>query len=111
MKKVLTLLFVFVLAGCAGFDPYAAIAQPAPISSPTATTEPTPRPTATAPADLCTVTAAALHLRRGPGVSYAVIGYLYAGEIVTIESTRGAWLQVTTESGAGFIRSRYCRMD
>jgi uncharacterized protein YgiM (DUF1202 family) len=52
------------------------------------------------------VTAEALHVRSGAGVSFAVVGYLKAGDIVTIQNQRGAWL----DTGAGWIHSKYCEV-
>lgn len=105
MRKVFTLVLCLTLAACSlNYDPYAALHQPAP--SPTPTTTDKPGTTATA-ARSCTVTAP-LHLRTGAGLSYAVIGFLEAGDIVTIQNQRGAWYEVTTASGAGFIHSQYC---
>lgn len=75
---------------------------------PTPAPHPTIRPKATdtpAPND-CTVTAQSLHVRSGAGVSYSVIGYLYAGEIVAIQTQRGAWLDI----GAGWVHSKYCEV-
>ena len=108
MQKVLTLVLCLTLAACnLNYDPYAALQQPAPSLTPTTTDKPgKPAPAATA-ARSCTVTAP-LHLRTGAGLSYAVIGYLQAGDIVTIQTQRGAWYEVTTASGAGFIHSQYC---
>ena len=109
MQKVFTLLLVLTLAACVE---YPSAAQPAPL---------TPTPTQTAPAtatasntataaEVCTVTAAeALHVRSGAGVAFGVIGYLYAGDIVTIQSTRGNWYEVTIAHGEGWINSNYCK--
>ena len=111
MRKITPLLFfIFALAACnLNYDPYAALMQSPPSLTPSPITD---KPNATAPAATagamsCTVTAP-LHLRTGAGVSYAVIGYLQAGDIVTIQTQRGAWYEVTTASGAGFIHSQYC---
>ena len=105
MKKVLTVLFLcLTLAAC--LDTSAALQQPA-TRTPTATntTQATASTTATEPAPMtCTVTAEALHVRSGAGLSYAVIGYLYAGDIVTIKTQRGAWLDI----GAGWVHSHFC---
>lgn len=111
MQKVLTLVLCLTLAACnLNYDPYAVLQQPAPSITPTTIDKPgTPAPAATA-ARSCTVTAQALHMRTGAGLSYAVIGYLQAGAIVTIQTQRGAWYEVTTASGAGFIHSQYCEV-
>lgn len=105
MTRFITLLLALALAAC---SPMAAIYDPARTATPSATDNPTP----TAPAaateapKICTVTADALNVRRGPGVSYAVIGYLYAGDIVTIQTQRGAWYEI----GAGWIHSKFCEV-
>ena len=110
MKNILTLALCLTLAACnLNYDPYAALMQTPPSLTPSPITD---KPNATAPAATagamsCTVTAP-LHLRTGAGVSYAVIGFLRAGEIVTIQTQRGAWYEVTTASGAGFIHSQHC---
>ena len=108
MKKVLTVLFLcLTLAAC--LDTSAALQQPA-TRTPTATntTQATASATATEPAPMtCKVIADALHVRSGAGVSYSVIGYLKAGDIVTIEGTRGDWYDI----GAGFIHSKYCKVQ
>ena len=111
MQKVLTLFLCLTLAACnLNYDPYAVLQQPAPSITPTTTDKPgITAPAATAAARSCTVTAP-LHLRTGAGLSYAVIGYLQAGAIVTIQTQRGAWYEVTTASGAGFIHSQYCEV-
>lgn len=97
MKRILTLILSLTLAAC--LDTSAAIQQPA-------TPSPTLQATATATEapKVCTVTADALHIRSGAGVTYSVIGYLKAGDIVTIQNQRGAWYEI----GAGWIHSKYC---
>lgn len=102
MKRILiTLILSLTLAAC--LDTSAAIQQPA---SPSPTPQDTPTATATEPAPMqCTVTAEALHVRSGPGLSHSVMGYLYAGDIVTIESQRGAWYDI----GAGWVHGNYCK--
>jgi uncharacterized protein YgiM (DUF1202 family) len=99
MNKVISLLLVFVLAACLDIPDAAipATMPPSPQDTPTAT-DPGP--------NLCTVTAEALHVRSGAGVSFAVVGYLKAGDIVTIQNQRGAWL----DTGAGWIHSKYCEV-
>lgn len=101
MKKILLTVILFLtLAACKwSYDPYAAFQQPA---------NPSPAPTATATEapKVCTVTADALHIRSGAGVTYSVIGYLKAGDIVTVINQRGAWYDI----GAGWIHSKYCEV-
>lgn len=103
MKRILTLILSLTLAAC--LDTSAAIQQPANPS-------PTPQATATTSEHVrivelpqCTVTADALHIRGGAGVTYSVIGYLKAGDIVTVQDQRGAWYDI----GAGWVHSKYCK--
>jgi uncharacterized protein YgiM (DUF1202 family) len=105
MKQILILTLALTLAAC---SPARAVVRKGNTDvtfSPTP--HPTQEPTAT-PADTygelsrCTVTATALHIRSGAGIEHPVIGYLYAGDIVTIESQRGAWYDI----GAGWIHSK-----
>ena len=101
MKKVLLVILTLSLAACLNTN--AAIQQPA-TNTPTPQATATDSPTATNEPTVCTVTAGSLHIRSGPGLSYPVIGYLFAGDIVTIEGTRGNWYEI----GTGFIHSKYC---
>lgn len=79
------------------------IPSPAPV--PTA-----PEPTATPEPITCEVSASeALHLRDAPSVSGRVIAWLKPGDVATIEATAGAWYQVKTARGEGYIHSHYCR--
>lgn len=60
--------------------------------------------------ELCHVVSEALHLRVGPGVDYAVLDWLEAGETLTIISRADGWLEVTTTAGrAGWIKEEYCK--
>lgn len=104
LKKVITVLFVcLTLAAC--LDTGAALKQPATL---TPTPQPTDNPTATEPAPMqCKVTAGALHVRSGAGVEYAVIGYLRAGEIVTVKTQRGTWFEIGADR---WVHSKYCEV-
>ena len=109
---MLRVLFVIVigiaLSGCELAQPYAALSnQPTP--QPTATaTQPA---TATATAAACVVSATALNLRYGPGLSYGVKAWPIAREILTLTGqARGAWVQVrTAQNITGWINSNYCK--
>jgi uncharacterized protein YgiM (DUF1202 family) len=105
--------FAVIFAACSfedliNYDPYAALERPAS-RSPTSTTE----PTATATAPICRVTAQeSLNLRDGPGMSYEVIYWLKAGDVLTItnEPSADVWIQVTTETRVtGWINSNFCK--
>lgn len=109
MKRILTLILSLTLAAClsipTGEDTSAAIVQPATrIPTPHPTQEPTA--TATDAPKVCAVTAEALHVRSGPGITNPVTGYLYAGDVVTVINQRGAWYEI----GDGWIHSRYCEV-
>lgn len=111
----LAVFFAVFFAACSwqdliNYDPYAALERPAS-RSPTSTTE----PIATATAPICRVTAQeSLNLRAGPGMSYEVIHWLKAGEVLTITNEPGAgtWIQVTTETRVtGWINSNFCKKE
>ncbi|TEU11755.1 MAG: SH3 domain-containing protein [Anaerolineales bacterium] len=74
-----------------------------PIATPIRTLAPTPQP----PAE---VTAEALNLRAGPGVSYDKVGLLHQGEglTVTARTEAGDWLAVTLLDGTeGWVSAAY----
>ena len=54
-----------------------------------------------------TVTAYALNLRSGPGVSHRAFNHLLRGDTITILSQRGNWFQVETHHGIGWVFGRY----
>lgn len=109
------LIIALVMLACTLMEPTAGIvAEPFP-------TKPNPNPSPAPPITqgptetpitpgTCTVTADSLHLRDAPSIDGIVIGWLFAGDVATIESTRGAWYQVQTDRGAGFIHSQYCEV-
>ena len=74
-----------------------------PIATPTRALTPTPQPHAV-------VTAEALNLRAGPGVSYDKVGLLHQGEelTVTARTEAGDWLAVTLLDGTeGWVSAAY----
>lgn len=73
-------------------------------------TKPSPSPQPITPGE-CTVTAESLHIRDAPTVDGHVIGWLFAGDVADIESTRGAWYEVTTSRGAGYVHSHFCEIQ
>ncbi|MEW6285029.1 MAG: SH3 domain-containing protein [Chloroflexota bacterium] len=108
MKKYLLLLPLLALA--CSITPTASLAAmvtPSPSPSPSPST---PSPTATPQDVTCTVTAESLHLRAKPGIDAPVIGYLYAGDVLTIlpDPPAGAWLRVRAGALTGWINSNYC---
>lgn len=118
MNKVSLALVVFVLASLAcSITPsanYAAMVTATPSPSPP---PPSPSPAPTEKAQdistqyaVCTVTAGSLHLRAMPGTSAEVIGYLYAGDVLTIlpDPPAESWIRVTAGDLTGWINSNYC---
>ena len=72
---------------------------------------PEPMATASEPAHCKVIAQEALNLRNGAGVSFDVIAWLKAGDILTLttQPARGAWIEVTTASNlTGWINSLYC---
>lgn len=55
------------------------------------------------------VTASALNVRAGPGVSYAPVGLLHGGDGVTILEQQNGWYRVTFAGGEGWVSSTYIR--
>ncbi|GAB4504355.1 MAG: hypothetical protein Fur0043_13490 [Anaerolineales bacterium] len=73
----------------------------------TVTLSPAPLPTlTTAEAVTCRVTAYTLHVRRGPGIEYAVTDWLSRGETVTVLRDSGGWY----ETPAGWVNSKFCEV-
>lgn len=57
------------------------------------------------------VTAHQLNIRTGPGTSYAIIGTLYQGNVVSVVGTLGSWYVIHTERDMiGVISSYYTRV-
>lgn len=78
--------------------------SPAPLLFPT-------KPTATPERITCQVIAAeALNVRSAPSINGDVIAWLLPGDVVRILSTRGAWYQVQTDRGVGYVHSHYCEV-
>ncbi len=78
-----------------------------PKSAPDAPKKPTQAPSTPNP-NICSVIAQNLHLRAFPGVDAPVIGYLHAGEVLTITQTApaGVWIQIHTQAGVtGWVNS------
>lgn len=109
-KKMILLLLLPLLALACSITPAASLAAmvtPSPSPSPPPST---PSPTATPQDEVCTVTAEALHLRAMPGTDAEVIGYLYAGDLLTIlpDPPADSWIRVRAGALAGWINSNYC---
>jgi hypothetical protein len=52
----------------------------------------------------------ALNLRSGPSISYAVISWLYPGDVLEITQQRDGWANVRTADGVvGWVNQTYCR--
>lgn len=110
MKGLLLLLPLLALA--CSITP--AIITATPSASPP---PPSPSPAPTEKAQdirtqyvVCTVTAGSLHLRAAPGISAQVIGYLYAGDVLTIlpDPPAESWIRVQSGDLTGWINSNYC---
>ncbi|MEK5214762.1 N-acetylmuramoyl-L-alanine amidase [Psychrobacillus sp. FSL H8-0487] len=56
------------------------------------------------------VTAASLNVRSGPGASYASVGSLTKGKVVTVESLNGAWAKVKYAGGQGYVSKTYLKL-
>jgi uncharacterized YkwD family protein len=57
------------------------------------------------------VTANQLNIRTGPGTSYAIIGTLYQGNVVSVVGTLGSWYVIHTDRDMiGVISSYYTRV-
>lgn len=112
-KKLLLLLAPIFLLAC-GLSRSAILMQADPLPSPTAaqveiaTASPThPHPTQQS---VCTVVAESLHVRESAGVDGVVIGWLKAGQIVTIlhDQSAGNWIHIQAGDLTGWINSNYC---
>ena len=113
MKKIILALLVLWLASLAcSLEPTTGAAadvlptkpNPSPAPSVRTVSSETPITPGT-----CTVMADVLHLRDAPSIEGTVTAWLFAGDVASIESTRGAWYQVKTERGAGYVHSKYCK--
>lgn len=110
MKRLLLLLPLLSLA--CSITPAMVAATPSPSPPP-----PSPIPSPTEQAQdirtqyaVCTVMAGSLHLRAMPGTSAQVIGYLYAGDVLTIlpDPPVESWIRVQSGDLTGWINSNYC---
>jgi uncharacterized protein YgiM (DUF1202 family) len=110
IKRISVFLVIGLwLAGCdlATYQPLAAL-QAAPAG---ASATATAAITATATAAACVVNTSALNLRAGPGLTYSVIAWPIAREILTLTGrTSGAWAEVrTAQNITGWVNSNYCK--
>ena len=107
-KPLFFALLALALLSCGLWQPYAAMQAPAAtVETHSTWNEFTPSPTP----QHCTVTAETLNLRAGPGTSYQVKAWLFAGDLLTITQDGGGWLQVIDPSGAaGWVNSMYCKI-
>ncbi|ALC88760.1 hypothetical protein AM500_02305 [Bacillus sp. FJAT-18017] len=53
------------------------------------------------------VTASSLNVRSGPGTTYAVIGKLTTGKIVTVLQQKNGWSSITAGTVKGWVSSQY----
>ena len=56
------------------------------------------------------VTATSLNVRSGPGATYASVGSLTKGKIVTVESLNGSWAKVKYSGGQGYVSKTYLKL-
>jgi hypothetical protein len=56
----------------------------------------------------CTLDAGTVYLRKGAGMSYAVIKVLRAGQVLTVIE-RGTWLKVIARHLTGYVYSKSCK--
>lgn len=116
MKRPALALLILTLAAmaCTLLEPTAALSgtvstetphpSPAPLLFPTKQT-PTPEPIT------CQVIAAeALNVRNSPSLDGDVIAWLLPGDVARVLSTRGAWYEIQSDRGAGWIHSHYCEV-
>lgn len=113
MKKII-LIFLPLLALACGFSRSAFVVLPTqPLPSPTASqAEIMPPVTRThASTHVCTVSVESLHLRASPGPDGVVIGWLKAGDVLTIrdDQPEGNWIRVQSGDLLGWINSNYCK--
>ena len=89
MKRILSMLLVLTL--CMAMLPVAALAA------------------STKTVYVSSTGSGTLNLRKGPGKSYAVIGYVHHGDKVTpTGTTSGEWSKITTSKGkTGWIKTMY----
>lgn len=117
-RKLILLLSACFLLACGGISRSAFLTEPNPLPSPTAPqveilptspTPPPPHPQPTHPVN-CTVTAESLHVRGAAGVDGVVIGWLKAGQTVTIlnDQPAGDWIHIQAGDLTGWINSIYC---
>ena len=118
MKKLIVIMIipVFVFA-CTLTNASAAHVASTPRADPPTVAVPDPvlagRPISTSPTTSpCTVTATVLNLRRCPGVSCGVMGWLDHDSRLTVLSVSNAWFQVTTPAGqTGWVNSYFCDLQ
>lgn len=122
MNKLTLLFFTLALASISCLETTSTIkAQPEPTAIPTATqTEPasgavfdvgiwTPKPET----PLCAIVTAAksLHLRNAPNEHAPIVGYLKAGERVTLDEHEGDWWKVaTSKDKSGYSKADYLQI-
>ncbi len=56
-----------------------------------------------------TVTGNGVRVRKGPGTTYDVIGYMNTGDTVTIEGEESGWYKITYNGQTGYISADYVK--
>lgn len=109
------LILALLTLACSLTEPTANLSGTVSTATPHPTPAPLPlptKPTATPGPLTCQVSAAeALNVRSAPSMDGEVLAWLLPGDVARILSTRGAWYQVQTDRGAGFIHSQYCEIQ
>lgn len=109
MQKIIILIMSLSLFGVACQFSALSAAQLAKLP-----TIPIPSPSSTPGVTVCTVTAdKSLNVRAAAGIDSPVIAWLSAGDVVTILSDppAGEWLHIQTQSGLGWINSKFCEVN
>ena len=56
------------------------------------------------------VTTEVLNVRKGPGTSYARVGKVYAGALVTVTEQLDGWYHITTDKLDGYVSAEYLNL-
>ena len=111
MKARKIIALVVILALVAGFGYLALLSAGVPSisgDSPGVTISlATPQSTAQVTSSEMVVNAGPLNVRSGPGTQYEVIGTLYRGNFVHVESVSDEWCKIKYKSSPAFVYCHY----